>query len=268
MKLTIKKKPDAPLEAENISPLITANLKLDEIKNLEILHGNIKCTVDNFFNVKDDKSEVLTIQGDLSRVKYLGAKMDSGEMIVNGNAGMHLGSAMSGGTIKVNGDVEDWIAPEMSGGIIHITGNGGHCIGSAYRGASVGITGGEIIIEGNVKNEIGNGMSNATIFVGGDVGDFTGVNMNSGTIVLYGEAGIRTGAGMKRGTIISMNRIEMLPTFSYNCSYSPLFLKLIFESISKASGIKIDEKYFEGKYDRWSGDSVEMNRGELLVFAN
>ncbi len=155
----------------------------------------------------------------------------------------------------------------MTGGRIHITGNGGHCIASAYRGASKGVTGGEIIIEGNVKNELGHAMAGSTMVVGGKCGDFTGVNMISGTILTFGEMGIRTGAGMKRGSIICMNNIEVLPTFSYDCMYTPIYLKLLFKYIKGNTKIKIDEKFFSGSFHRWSGDAIEMNRGELLVYA-
>jgi len=110
-------------------------------------------------------------------------------------------------------------------------------------------------------------MSNATLIVGGKCGDFTGVNMNSGTILAFGEMGIRTGAGMKRGTIICMDQPEVLPTFSYDCKYNPVYLKLLFKYLKDNTAIEIDDKYVDGVFHRWSGDAVEMNRGELLVFS-
>jgi len=267
MKLKLHTQPEVPLEAESITPDVLNKLKLKEVEKLKLFHGNREVNLGDFFNVSKSKLDLLEVEGDMFKIKYVGANMSSGEILINGNVGPHLGSAMTGGFIKVNGDVGDWIAPEMSGGRIHITGNGGHCIASAYRGASIGVSGGEIIIEGNVKNELGHGMSNATIIVGGMCGDFTGVNLNSGTILTFGEMGIRTGAGMKRGTIICMDNLEVLPTFSYDCLYDPIYLKLFFRYIKNKTKIKIDEKFVDGKFHRWSGDAIEMNRGELLVFS-
>ena len=266
MKLKLHTQPEVPFEAESITPGIINKLKLKEIEKLKLFHGNREVNLGDFFSAKDDKKDSLEIEGDMHMVKYLGANMAEGEMHINGDVGAHLGSAMSGGYIKVNGNAGDWIAPEMSGGRLHITGNCGHCVASAYRGASNGVSGGEIIIEGNVKNELGHGMSNSTIVVGGSSGDFTGVNMNSGTILIFGEMGIRTGAGMKRGTIICFKELEILPTFTYDCLYSPVYLKLLFKYLKENTKIKIDKKYIDGNFHRWSGDSVELNRGELLVY--
>lgn len=267
MKLKLHTQPEVPTEAECITPAIINSLKVKEVEKLKIYHGNREVNLADFFSVSNNKATSLEVEGDIHQIKYLGANMADGEMFIEGDVGQHLGSAMSGGFIKVNGSTGDWIAPEMSGGRIHITGNSGHCVACAYRGASKGVSGGEIIIEGNVKNELGHGMANAMIVVGGKCGDFTGVNMNSGTILTFGEMGIRTGAGMKRGTIICKDNIEILPTFSYDCLYSPVYLKLLLKYLKDNTQIKIDKEFTEGSFHRWSGDAIEMNRGELLVFS-
>jgi len=267
MKLKLHTQPEVPLEAESITPAIINKLKVKEVEKIKIFHGNREVNIADFFSVANNKLELLELEGDMHKIKYIGANMFSGEIQIEGNVGAHLGSAMSGGFIKVNGNTGDWIAPEMSGGRMHITGNGGHCIACAYRGAAKGVTGGEIIIEGNVKNELGHAMAGATMVVGGKCGDFTGVNMISGTILTFGEMGTRTGAGMKRGSIICMNNLEILPTFSYDCSYNPIYLKLLFKYLIENTKIKIEDKFFDGSFDRWSGDAIEMNRGELLVYS-
>jgi len=267
MKLKLHTQPDVPLEAESITPAVINKLKVKEIEKVKVFHGNREVNMAEFFSISDNKSKLLEVEGDMHKIKYLGANMADGEMQIEGDVGPHLGSAMSGGFIKVNGSTGDWIAPEMSGGKLHITGNSGHCIASAYRGASKGVTGGEIIIEGNVKNELGHAMAGATMIVGGKCGDFTGVNMVSGTILAFGEMGQRTGAGMKRGSIICMDDVKVLPTFSYDCKYSPVYLKLLFKYLKENTTIEIEDKYADGLFHRWSGDAIEMNRGELLVYS-
>ena len=112
------------------------------------------------------------------------------------------------------------------GGRIIIKGNAGHLVGSASRGSPAGLQGGEIVVFGNAGNEVGGGMRRGLIAIGGNTGDFTGVNMLAGTVVVLGQLGARTGAGMKRGSIVSMHPAEMLPTFTYACSYRPVFLRL------------------------------------------
>jgi formylmethanofuran dehydrogenase subunit C len=137
-------------------------------------------------------------------------------------------------------------------------------VGSVHRGGSVGMRGGEIIIHGNAGNEIGNGMRNGTIAVGGESGDFTGVGMRAGTIIVLGQLGWRSGAGMVRGSIVSMHDAELLPTFSYSCTYRPVFLRFYLLHLREL-GMPIDEAAFIGQYRRYSGDAVELNRGEILL---
>lgn len=265
LNLTLHTTPDVPVEAAIINPERFNGLDEMAIANLNLQHGNQTVEIGDFFKVSGKASEELHLEGDLSRVKHLGANMSSGKIIVHGNVGQHLGAGMSGGEIEIEGDANDWVGPEMTGGRITIKGNAGHLIGSAYRGSLSGIQGGEIIIHGNVRNELGNAMRNGLIVVGGNAGDFTGVNMLAGTIIVLGEMGIRTGAGMKRGSIISMQAAEMLHTFSYSCLYQPDYLRLYLNYISQL-GLDIDKKYITGKYQRWCGDAIELNRGEILLF--
>lgn len=266
--LKMHTQPDVPLETEVINPSVFASLSQSGIEYLEVMHGNVKCKLGDFFKVTGKGELVIHVEGDLSRVKLVGAGMTEGKITIDGDVGMHLGVGMSGGEIMVNGSAGDWVGPEMSGGRITIKKNAGHMIGSAFRGQSSGITGGEIFVHGNAKNEVGNAMRRGLIVIGGNAGDFTGVNMLAGTIIVLGELGIRTGAGMKRGTIVSLQDAPILPSFEYSCTYHPLFLRLYFTRL-RANGFKrkIQEKHLSGKYKRYSGDGIELNRGEVLLFS-
>lgn len=264
LKLTLHTSPDVPLEAPCLNPDTLAGMTADIVAAQKVMHGNQAATVGDFFKVAGKANGTLELEGDLSRVKYIGAGMQSGNLYVNGNVGQHLGAGMSGGDIRVDGDAGDWVAPEMRGGRVSVTGNAGHLVGSAPRGSAMGMLGGEIMIHGNVRNETGHAMRNGLIAVGGTSGDFTGVNMLAGTIVVIGDMGIRSGAGMQRGSIVSMNPAEMLPTFTHACVYRPDFLRLLLLHI-KSAGLPVNDDYIEGAYDRWCGDAVEVNRGEILL---
>ena len=259
--------PEVPLEAEVICPSTVAGLSESGIEHLQVMHGNVKAKLGDFFKVTGKGETNIRIEGDLSNVKMIGAGMQEGKIIVEGNVGMHVGIGMSGGEIIVNGNASDWVGPEISGGRITVTGDAGHMIGSAFRGQSSGINGGEIFIHGNAKNEIGNSMRRGFIAIGGNAGDFTGVNMLAGTIVVVGEMGIRAGAGMKRGTIVSFEDAPMLPSFEYSCTYHPIFLRFYLIRLQE-NGFenKIQDKHLNGKYKRYSGDGIELNRGEVLLF--
>ena len=258
-------RPDVPLEAECLSPARLAGLSQAGVEHLQVMHGNQAATVGDFFKVSGNGQLQLHLEGDLSRVKYIGAGMQEGEVYVNGSVGMHLGAGMSGGLIHVSKDASDWVGPEMSGGRIIVMGDAGHMVGSAYRGQSVGIQGGEILIHGNVKNELGSAMRRGLIAVGGQAGDFAGVNMRAGTIVVMGGMGIRAGAGMVRGSIVSFTSAEILPSFSYSCRFRPIFLRFYLCHLGQ-SGFEISDDMKSGNYLRYCGDAVEENRGELLIY--
>lgn len=265
--LSLHTSPDVPVEAEVICPDKLINSSESNLSTLTVFHGNEKATLGDFFKVQGQYNGELRVEGDLSRIKHLGTGMSNGRMIINGDVGAHLGAGMSGGEIIVEGSAGDWVAPEMTGGRVIIKGNTGHMVGSAYRGNAVGISGGEIIVHGNVGNELGHAMRNGLLVVGGNSGDFTGINMLAGTIIVLGEMGIRSGAGMKRGTILSMHNADMLPTFSYACTYHPSYVRLYLAYI-KELGLTIDDAQLAGNYERWIGDAIELNRGEILLYAN
>jgi formylmethanofuran dehydrogenase subunit C len=267
LKLSLHTKPDVPLEADVICTNKLNGTNETAIAALTVFHGNDQIALGDFFTVKGQCNGEIHIEGDLANVKHLGSEMTSGKMIIEGDVGQHLGAGMSGGEIIVEGSAGNWVAPQMTGGRVIIKGNAGHMVGSAYRGDAVGISGGEIIVHGNVGNELGNAMRNGLVVVGGNSGDFTGVNMHAGTVIVLGEMGIRSGAGMKRGTILSMHNAEMLPTFSYACTYHPSYVRLYFAYI-KELGLHIDNAQLNGNYQRWIGDAIELNRGEILMYAN
>ena len=257
--------PEVPLEAECLSPDRLSGLSQAGIERLTILHGNREARVGDFFKVTGNGQPVLRLSGDLSRVKYLGHRMASGEVHIEGDAGMHLGAGMSGGRIHVSGDAGDWVGPEMSGGRITVRGDAGHMVGSAYRGQTSGICGGEIIVHGSVRNEVGAAMRRGLIAIGGDAGDFAGVNAIAGTIFVFGNLGIRAGAGMKRATIVGMRPAEMLPTYGYACTYRPPFIALYLTHL-RDLGLAVEDRHASGLYRRFSGDGLELNKGEILLF--
>jgi formylmethanofuran dehydrogenase subunit C len=261
---TLHTAPAVPLEAEVLSPAHLAGLSPLEAARLVVVHGNQSAELGEFFRVSGTPNGEISLTGDLSHVKLIGAGMAEGRLVVHGSVGMHLGAGMTGGEILVEGDAGDWVGPEMSGGRIIVKGNAGHLVGSASRGSPAGLQGGEIVVFGNAGNEVGGGMRRGLIAIGGNTGDFTGVNMLAGTVFVFGQLGARTGAGMKRGSIIGMRPVEMLPTFAHACAYRPVFLRLYLLHL-RNFGLPVSARELEGSYQRWCGDSVELNRGEVLL---
>ena len=262
--LSVKEQPNVPLEAEALSPDVVAKLGHDEIRALPMFLGKRQCRVDDFFDVDGEASEELEIRGDAGKVKWIGRGMTRGRLRIVGNVGMHLGAYMKGGSIDVSGNASDWVGGEMSGGLIRIAGNAGGQIGAAYRGSLTGMTNGTILVEGSAGLEVGMRMKKGTIAVKGSVKDFAGLEMKGGTLIL-GGAELRTGAWMNRGTIVSLTPIPLLPTFAYECSYNPTFLRLYARDL-RTHGFSIPYEESDGAYQLHSGDAAVSRKGEILIW--
>jgi len=256
-----------PVEIEGLIPSAVRTKPLAEIERWEIFHGKQRRPLAESFRVSGDPSdERLVFEGDLSGVHWIGAGMDSGEILVTGNAGRHAGSEMTGGRIRVEGSAGDWLGAQMHGGLIHVRGQGGHAVGAAYRGNPRGMTGGTILVEGAVGNELGHSMRRGLIAVGA-AGDAVGYSLLAGTILVFGPCGIRPGASMRRGTIglFGPQRPPLLPTFRYGCRLRPLFLTLLFRELARL-GFPAGQNA-PALVDLFHGDLLASGRGEVLFAA-
>lgn len=263
--LSLKHEPIVPLEAEVISPDSFSEMSHAEICASTLHHGKRRVRLDDFFDVEGERSEEISIAGDLHRVRWIGRAMSKGTISIQGSVGMHLGSYMAGGSIFVDGDAGDWIGGEMAGGFIRVTGNGGGQIGAGYRGGMTGMRGGTIIVDGTAGLEVGLRMKRGTIVVGDKVRDFAGLQMKGGTIVMLKGAEIRTGAWMNRGTIISLEPISIMPTFRSCGSYQPTFINLYARHL-ETLGVTLPYQASAGAYHRYAGDHAAGGKGEIFVW--
>lgn len=267
--LTYRSTTTIPVEAESIRPDALAGKFLAEIAKLPVQHGNAQVPLGEFFAVSGEAvdGEVL-LEGDCRRLKWVGAGMASGRLTIRGPIGMHLGAEMTGGEITVFGDAADWVGAEMRGGKIHIHGNAEHLFGAAYRGSRMGMRGGIILVDGNAENELGSGLRRGLIAVGGKASDFAAVSVIAGSVFVFGQPGIRPAAAMKRGTLAlfgSSDSFKPLPTFRYDCTYQPAFLRLYLRRLA-TWGFAVQPQFLDDFYQRYSGDLVALGKGEVLQF--
>jgi len=247
-----------PIMAECISPDIFQGKNREEIEKLKIWEGNKPKRVRELFKVEGVKTgnqpekTAITIYGDVSKVRGIGAHMKSGTIAIQGDVGMHLGEEMEGGKITVHGNVGGWAGSMMKDGTIEIHGNASHYLGAPYRGSSRGMRGGKIIVYGNAGNEAGAYMRKGLIKIYGNVGQFAGLRMHKGIIYVQKDCEGRVGACMTGGKIVVGGFLEsVLPTFTI-------------ESIKKK--VKIEEnEVVNGPFYLFLGDLTENGKGKLYV---
>jgi len=243
-----------PVTSECINPDVFQNKKREEIEGLKVWEGNKQRKLGELFKVEEANANenCITILGDVSKVRRIGACMTNGEIVINGNAGMHLGEEMKGGKITVNGNVGGWAGSMMKGGEIEIHGNVGDYLGAPYRGSTQGLCDGRITVYGNVGNEAGEHMRRGMIKIYGDVGQFVGFRMPEGTVYVQGNCKTRAGACMAGGKIVVGGSLEsVLPTFTID---------------SIRPKVKIEEaETVEGPLYVFLGDLAENGNGKLYV---
>jgi formylmethanofuran dehydrogenase subunit C len=262
-----------PIEAEVISPDVFAGKTLQEIRELPIYYGNEEVPMKEYIHAQGKVAEtpdkqLIVIDGDARHIKQIGARMSAGRIVVQGWAGMHLGAQMSGGDITVEGNALDWAGAEMKGGVIRILGDAGNLIGAAYRGSSEGMTGGCIMVIGSAGSEMGSFMRRGMIVVLGDTGDFTGVHMNGGEIFIFGKPGKRVGAQARGngGFIACFGGFdELLPTYRYDTTYTPVFMRLYLRRLYEKLGISVASQYIDTPMRRYRGDMAVGGNAEILV---
>jgi formylmethanofuran dehydrogenase subunit C len=247
-----------PVLAECISPDVFQGKTLREIEALQVLEGNKLNRLGDIFKVDEGKMEnkpdnqLIACHGDFGKVRRMGFGMKSGEIIINGDAGMHLGEEMKGGKITVHGNASGWTGSMMKGGSIEIHGNAGDYLCAPYRGSVEGMHGGRAVVHGNAGNEVGAHMKRGVIKIYGNVGQFAGLRMLDGTIYVQGNCDGRAGAGMVNGKIAVGGRLEsVLPTFTID---------------NIRQRVKIEEgEVAEGPLYVFVGDLTENGNGKLYV---
>ncbi len=125
-----------PVIAECINPDVFKGKSADEIAALTVWEGNKQKKLADLFKIEETPEETpnITINGNVEKVRRIGSGMKSGEIVINGNVGMHLGEKMADGKITVQGNADGWAGSDMKKGLIEIMGNAGPYLGITESG--------------------------------------------------------------------------------------------------------------------------------------
>jgi len=217
--LTVKKVPELYLECEKVNPDAFAGKTADQIAKLPGYQGKEISTLGDYFTVTGDAGATaadtkIVINGDCTKMKYIGAKMTAGEVVVNSTTDMYTGSWMTGGKLLIKGDVHSFCGLAMKGGEFIIEGDAGNYLGAAYRGDWRGMSGGVLRIKGNAGSDVATFMTGGELIVEGDVDIHIGTHMEGGKIIVKGNANRRVGGQLVKGEIYVFGNINvMMPGF-------------------------------------------------------
>ena len=265
MILTLKDSLDRKVDMTPITPSLCAEKNTKELEKFTLQTSKGVCKVADLFTLSTETSERLVIRNTNAMLNNLGAKLESGELIVEGDAGNWLAHQMSGGHLIVTGSVGDYAAGAMSAGRLDINGNAGNNLGGAQAGSHYGINGGTVIVQGNVGNYLGDRMRNGLLVIKGNTGDYCAARMVAGTIFVGQEPGAYPGFNMRRGSLfLSRSRMNEPPAFFttpryHEISFLPLFIKFL-------QKVDPDLKWPVSRYAyRCLGDRSISGLGEIFL---
>ncbi len=260
----LKGKPGQRLDLSPLTPSRLKNLKPKEIEALAIGTTREKLTVGDAFKIKGNDASALRFVGTDARCDKIGAALDGGEIVVEGDAGVYLGAGMKGGKIEVKGNAGVLAGASMARGSIAIAGDAGERAGGVLVGETLGMRGGMLTIGGNAGPMLGERMRRGLIVIGGDAGDYAGGRMVAGTILFKRGVGRGAGFGLRRGSLIFLEEPkEILPTFG-ECGVLEFDYLCLLERWFRETGkaIKLGDRA-----RRLMGDMSVLGKGEMLILA-
>jgi formylmethanofuran dehydrogenase subunit C len=259
----------APQERLDLSHLTTkrlASMPLADVLKLDIGSTKSGLKLGDVFTVSGKPGDTVKIQGATGRLDFVGAELDHGTIIVEGDVGVGAGRNMRGGRLDIRGDAGTLLGSGISGGEIFVKGSAGSQVGGLSPGDKFGMTGGLIAIEGHAGDRAGDRMRRGTIFIRGKCGAFAGSRMVGGTI--WSELGFGTDPGLllRRGTLIGPSVERMLPTFADAGKHDLVVLRILWRYMTAALG-PLAPRPLAGTVRKYAGDLATVGKGEILITA-
>jgi formylmethanofuran dehydrogenase subunit C len=235
-----------------------------DVTTLHVGHGNALVPLAELFGITPRNDGKLVLEGDCTRCDRIGWQMDSGTLVVEGDAGDYAGACMRGGEIIVRGNACDLVACEMTGGSLIIEGNAGDFAASTLPGSMDGMRGGTLVIKGHVGERCGDRMRRGSVIIFGNSGDFLASRLVAGTIALGGRASAHVGYGMRRGSIVFAGAAPApSPTFVQAIADVPVFWQLLARDLARHGGVFADLP--KRRVDRHLGDLAADGKGEWIL---
>ncbi|HMR31360.1 MAG TPA: formylmethanofuran dehydrogenase subunit C [Geminicoccaceae bacterium] len=255
--LTLRVAPQVPLD---LSPLLP-DAGITAATPLQL--GNQVVRLGELFDLAPGRADELRLVGTDARCDRIGAGLDRGRIVVEGDAGALAGAGMTGGEIELRGSAGALAGCEMSGGVLRIDGDAGEALGGALPGAG-GMSGGAILLAGGCGPRAAGRMRKGLIVIGGDAGPHAAWGMRGGTLIVHGACASEPAGSMKRGTLYLARAPErLLPTFTDDGAHELLWLGLLERHLRTLGAPALPSR----KVRRWAGDVADLGKGELLVAA-
>lgn len=219
--------------------------------------------------VNSDEQKLINIYPGECLFHGLGTGLKTGCIIIHGNVGHRLGEKLAGGSIEVLGNTLDYTAQGMKKGTIIIRGDCGDYLAAPMQGDKAGMRGGEIHIQGNSGSFAAHRMRRGLITIKNSAGPGLASEMLAGTIIVGNANFSQLGTGIRRGTIVSLKHGDKfnLSGFSLACKYQPVWWRIFAKHLLEQKIYTSEDQLFDCVFARYTGDSLELNKAEILLRA-
>ncbi|MGD9785256.1 MAG: formylmethanofuran dehydrogenase subunit C [Hyphomicrobiaceae bacterium] len=262
--LTLTSAPDGRLDLSALTPAAISGLSNGDIGKLPLGEGASAPKVGDHFRIAGTAGERLVLDGATGQLDLVGARLDTGTIVVEGDVGAFAAANMRGGRLEIAGSAGAGLGAAMRDGIVHVRGNTADSTGGIRFGERYGMQGGTILVEGNVGPRAGDRMRRGTIIARGNFGAHAGARMMGGTLWAEGGFGDEPGIQMRRGTLIAPRTGRLLPTFRDGGVHDLVILRILSRDTAQRLG-SLAPKPLPARVRKLSGDLAIFGKGELLL---
>jgi formylmethanofuran dehydrogenase subunit C len=261
--LKLKAAPDQRIDLAGVTPAKLAAMSQGDIENIAIGTSRRAVKLGDLFSLSGTPGDTLVIEGGAGRLDGIGAELDAGAIIVEGEAGAYAGRRMRGGTLDIRGAAGPFLASGLRGGLV-LAKSAGDLVGAPRVGERFGMMGGTVVVAGDVGERAGDRMRRGAIIAKGRFGPSAGSRMMGGTLWTETGFGAMPGPLMRRGTLIGPSVERLLPTFADAGMHDLNVLRLISRYFSELLGAQAPAP-LPHKVRRISGDLATIGKGEILL---
>ena len=263
LRFELRDPPDMRLDLSPLVPDRLAGMDRAAIERIELGTSRMSRRVGDVFGVHTADCECIAIEGGSPRFDWVGAGMRSGELVLDGEAGLYAGRQMAGGRLRISGRVAGWAASGLRDGTLEIGGDAGPFLGGPLAGERAGMAGGTVLVRGSAAERAGDCLRRGLIVIEGRAGPHPGSRMLAGTLIICGTAGASPGYLMRRGTLVLGAAKALLPTFVPAGEAGGAFRRLLAGALTALSPRAA--RLVARAPDRFMGDMASLGKGEILL---
>lgn len=143
------------IDCKKLTPDYLQGKTIDTILSIAL---SSQLTVADVFDLQGNDAATLVFKNTTSQMHYIGYRMKTGSIMIEGDAGNFTGAEMQGGTLICNGSTSERTGDNMRRGLLLIEGNTGDYCASNMRAGTLGIL-------GSTGAYLGYGMKRGTLLL-------------------------------------------------------------------------------------------------------